>query len=151
MLPNLISLTGADDPVDISALKKLSDNYPLVEWALLYMPEREGKVRTPSTAWRTQALAELPRCAMHLCMKTAFEQVLAQDKTLLAELKQCSRVQLNINAGRILFSDNEVFIISTLLLQHGITQILQYNAQSAAGIQLFLNSLSPSDYDKVRL
>lgn len=151
MKPQIVSFTGADDKVDISELKKLSDMYPRIEWAFLYMPEREGRVRTPSAAWRQEALKTLPRCALHLCMQTAFEQVLAQEADFLAELKRYARVQLNINASKPLFSEDEVFLISSLLLQHGIPQILQYNPATQAGINLFLSSVAAKDLDKVHV
>ena len=51
----LVSLTGADDHVAPEALAALSAQYPFVEWAILYFPEKDGTPRNPSAPWREKS------------------------------------------------------------------------------------------------
>lgn len=65
----IVTITGADDAVDPRELRKLSDAYPFVEWALLWSKKRAGGPRYPSEAGFKNACNTLydKRLAAHLC------------------------------------------------------------------------------------
>jgi hypothetical protein len=55
MILDRITITGADDTTDISALLDISREFSCVEWAVLYS-RHEGRPRFPSAAWREKLL-----------------------------------------------------------------------------------------------
>lgn len=64
-----VTITGADDRVDIRDLVKLSEAFPRVEWAILVASvDRFGTPRYPSLEWISR-FRETPglRRAMHVC------------------------------------------------------------------------------------
>lgn len=91
-----VSLTGADDKISIESLRQLSQQYPLVEWAILMFPEREGLARNPSKVWRERLYQEkLPQTALHLC-GSAINRFAEKNSELLKEIEQFKRVQINL-------------------------------------------------------
>ena len=106
---HLVSITGADDNVPMATLQALSKRFPFVEWALLYVP-KPGGPRNPTRRWREEFFASpaaaTASTAVHLCFKQSFEQML--DGSLSPEIFKADRIQLNINARRVEFSDDEV-------------------------------------------
>ncbi len=71
---NRVTLTGADDSVEVGALRDLSEKYPFVEWGILISKNSRGKPRFPSTEWMEKlALAESHHATLllsgHLCGK----------------------------------------------------------------------------------
>lgn len=140
-----VSLTGADDAVSIADLARLSEQYPFVEWALLYVPHRQGVPRNPSQSWRQDFFeAQLPGySAVHLCGRLAFEELLLG--TLPAEVLKADRLQLNINARKPDFTDSQVLDVFRRAMELGPEIILQYHTGSAALIQRFLGELGPDD------
>lgn len=146
-----ISLTGADDKVSIDALAQLSERYPFVEWALLYVPHNEGGPRNPSRAWRLAFFkAQLPGfSAVHLCGRQAFEELLAG--TLPTELLLADRLQLNINARKQEFTDAQVLAVFRQALDLGPDIILQYHEGTAAVIREFLLEVPASVRHRVHI
>jgi N-(5'phosphoribosyl)anthranilate (PRA) isomerase len=66
-----VTITGADDRVDPSALAQLSYEFPFVEWGILLSASRRGTARYPSYEW-VALLCELPlRRSAHLCGSAA--------------------------------------------------------------------------------
>ena len=127
-----ISLTGADDAVSIEELSLLAQQYARVEWALLYVPHAEGQARNPTRGWREAFFkAELPGySAVHLCGRQAFEELLAGE--LPEEILKANRLQLNINARKRDFTDDEVRAVFDKALSLGPDVILQYHPATAA-------------------
>lgn len=127
-----ISLTGADDAVSIEELSLLAQQYARVEWALLYVPYAEGQARNPTRSWREAFFkAALPGySAVHLCGRQAFEELLAGE--LPAEILKANRLQLNINARKRDFTDDEVLAVFDKALSLGPDVILQYHPATAA-------------------
>lgn len=128
-----VSITGADDKVDIAHLARLSRKYDLAEWAILYFPEREGTPRNPSAAWRDRFLSSgLPQSAAHLCGERVFRDLLAnaEGQRRLVDLARFSRIQLNINARHKIFTEPEVRAVYRRLLDAGMTIIVQYHRDS---------------------
>jgi hypothetical protein len=146
-----VSLTGADDNTSLDSLASLSAQYPFVEWALLYVPNNEGAPRNPTRAWRERFFyAKLPgHNAVHLCGKAAFEQILQQQ--LPAEILGADRIQLNINARKQDFCDDQVMEVFRRSLDLGPAIILQYHEGTAAQVHRFLGSLSHADQARVHV
>lgn len=69
MLLDRITITGADDSIRPQELVALSEEFPLVEWGILFSGRRQGMPRYPSEDW----LKDLRDCATtmklsaHLC------------------------------------------------------------------------------------
>jgi hypothetical protein len=137
-----VSLTGADDQVPLRPLIELGEQYPFVEWALLYVPHAEGAPRNPSRAWFQNFFAsQVPGySAVHLCGRQAFEELVAG--TLPRHLLQADRLQLNINARKKDFSDEEVLHVFQQALSLGPDVILQYHPDMAGVIEQFLATCS---------
>lgn len=91
-----VTITGADDAVDVRDLAALSREFPFVEWGILASLTSAGTPRYPSDRW----LAELCRrghhlnLAMHLCGRMARE-TLAGDNTWVDGWSVFRRVQIN--------------------------------------------------------
>lgn len=130
-----VSLTGADDAVSIEELKLLARQYARVEWALLYVPYAEGQARNPTRSWREAFFqARVPgNSAVHLCGKQAFDELLAGE--LPDELLKANRLQLNINARKRDFTDDEVRTVFDKALHLGPDVILQYHPSCAALVE----------------
>lgn len=139
-----VSLTGADDHTSVPELVKLTEQFPFVEWAVLYTPHREGVGRNPGRAWREvffEALA--PHSAVHLCGAQAFEQLLTG--SLSPEILRAQRMQLNINVRRDDFSHAQVLEVFARALDLSPAVILQYHPRSAELVERFLASLPEAD------
>lgn len=95
-----VAITGADDGVGVDDLNALAREYPFVEWALLYMPERAGQKRFPSAAWLTDFGAHYKGAhrAIHLCGGAFLD--FAMGKTP-AVIKGFKRIQLNLEFGNV--------------------------------------------------
>ncbi len=63
-----VTITGADDGVNHHDLAKLSEEFPFVEWGILFSEKRKGSPRYPSNEWIDGLLAhEIRRTSIHLC------------------------------------------------------------------------------------
>lgn len=72
MLFDFITITGADDNVELAFLEDISTQYPYVEWGILFSESRQGSPRYPSHEWITSLVYEFfPKWALsfsaHLC------------------------------------------------------------------------------------
>lgn len=150
-LLNRVSLTGVDDDTSLDALNGLSQEFPFVEWAILYVPHNEGVPRNPTRAWRQAFLeAKLPGyAAVHLCGNLAFVQLL--QKHLPSELMLGHRLQLNVNARKREFTDTEVLEIYHRALDLGPDLILQYPPESSSVILDFMKKLGPLNQARVHV
>lgn len=131
MLLRRVSLTGADDTVSVEELYLLARQFARVEWALLYVPHAEGQARNPTRSWREAFFdAKMPGySAVHLCGRQAFEELLAGE--LPAEILKANRLQLNINARKPDFTDDQVLAVFAKALELGPEIILQYHPAAA--------------------
>lgn len=151
----LVSLTGADDKVPPAALAVLSAHYATAvppEWAILYFPEKEGTPRNPSAAWREDFLAqELPFTAAHLCGNQVFREILdpATAPGRIADLGRYGRIQLNINARRPDFTEEEVLAVYRTLHQAGLHLILQCHDGSGQAIRKFVAELDETSLSRI--
>lgn len=148
----LASLTGADDLVTPDSLAAISAKYPFVEWAILYFPEKEGTPRNPSASWREDFLAiGLPYSAAHLCGTQVFRDLLRPEtaQTRIVDLARYHRIQVNINARRQDFTDEQVLEVYRTLHEAGLKLILQYHAASEQVIERFLSELDEEGLRRV--
>lgn len=97
-----VSVTGADDAVDIKALSALSAEYPFAEMALLLMPEAAGTPRFPTLSWINDFKSGYKGAhkAMHLC-GSAFLRFIEGDKETLETMSGINRIQLNLKFGDV--------------------------------------------------
>lgn len=146
-----VSLTGPDNNTSIAELAGLSEAYPFVEWALLYVPHKEGAPRNPDASWRQAFFdAKLPGySAVHLCGQLAFEQLL--DGTLPREIMQADRFQLNINARKADFTHAQVLDVYNQALRLGPDVILQYHEGTKHVIEEFMAGLTSDQKDRVHI
>lgn len=148
---DLVSITGADDAVNITDLAELGAQFPFVEWALLYVPGKEGEPRNPLRSWRRAFFdAKVPgRNAVHLCGRLAFEELLSD--RLPTEILQANRLQLNVNARRMDFTPEEVSRIYIKALDLGPDIILQFHEGSEDAISRTLPVASVKQSSKVHI
>lgn len=149
---NRVSITGADDKVPVETLRALGNQFPFVEWALLYVPNPGGP-RNPTQRWREDFFAA-PQAlgvttAVHLCFRESFEQLLGG--RLSPEIFRTDRIQLNINARRVEFSNEEVLDVYRRSLALGPDIILQHQELTAPVIERFLRELGPLDTSRVHV
>lgn len=91
-----ISLTGADNLVEIKDLEAFSEEYPLFECAMLIFAERDGLARNPNIEWRKKLYnSNVKNKAMHVCGSSINQ--LAQEKIeFMKEMNNFQRVQINL-------------------------------------------------------
>jgi phosphoribosylanthranilate isomerase len=97
-----VSITGADDKVDVTDLNAVAAKYPFVEWAILLMPERMGQPRCPSAQWieSFKAYYQGTNTALHLC-GDGLLGFIAGKPEILALMKGFGRIQLNLEFGEV--------------------------------------------------
>lgn len=145
-----VSLTGPDDRTDMTRLIDLSQQFSLVEWALLYVPHNEGAPRNPTRTWREAFFQHVDAAsAVHLCGALAFEQLLKGE--LPADVLQAQRLQLNINARKPDFTDAQVLEVYARALELGPDIILQYHPGTAALIEQFTQQLPAAEQSRVHV
>lgn len=63
-----VTITGADDGTNVSALKDLSLEFPFVEWGILFSMSKQGSARFPTEDWlESLKLATGVNLSAHLC------------------------------------------------------------------------------------
>ncbi|PNG50505.1 MULTISPECIES: hypothetical protein [unclassified Variovorax] len=146
-----VSLTGPDDNTSVDALAELGRRYPFVEWALLYLPEKERLARNPTRAWRERFFdaGAAGGSAVHLCGLQAFAELKAG--ALPTDILQAGRLQLNINARGVVFSVSETLDLYRRALDLGPDLILQRHGGTTAAIELFLGHLAGDDRSRVHV
>lgn len=98
-----LGFCGADDSVHPRMLILLAHAYPVVEFGVLFRPDKEGQPRYATTAWVQDLCAmrkpKTMKLAAHLC-GTRVNQVLAGDAGFLLQLVKWGfqRVQINATA-----------------------------------------------------
>lgn len=95
------AMTGADDPVDVRDLLVIGKDFPFVEWALLWMPERAGTQRFPTAGWIRNFKKECSgsHASLHLCGQGLIDFAAGKKAEVMEGFR---RIQLNLkydNAG----------------------------------------------------
>lgn len=98
-----VTITGADDSIDPLALVELTNEFPYVEWGLLFSATHQGKPRWPSNGWIKKLLSlnvKLP-LSLHLCGKYVRDLVIKGKFTFIEENSEiwdvAQRIQLNFH------------------------------------------------------
>jgi hypothetical protein len=91
MYLNKVTITGADDEVSHSELRRISKEFPFVEWGILFSAARTGTPRYPSDEW-VASMPVMPLAA-HLCGSYARDVLDGSGFCLPSHLYQ--RVQVN--------------------------------------------------------
>lgn len=103
-----VTLTGADDSIDPADLIPLTEQYPFVEWAILFSQSKSGVERYPSLDWVDELVDQVVpnrkiNLSAHLCGKWC-EDALKGEFTFLREeryAKAFNRIQLNMGKDRL--------------------------------------------------
>lgn len=95
------AITGADDAVAIKDIAAIEKEFPFVEWAILWMPDRAGTPRFPTLEWIKDFKSQCPtsHASLHLCGDALID--FAEGRAVEA-MKGFKRIQLNLkfaNAG----------------------------------------------------
>jgi N-(5'phosphoribosyl)anthranilate (PRA) isomerase len=96
-----VTITGADDAVDLRAILALSVEFPFVEWGILMSESRAGSPRYPTRRWMI-GLENLardlrgkgPRLSAHFCGAVA-RSALVGDLHDFPVIERMQRIQLN--------------------------------------------------------
>jgi hypothetical protein len=102
MIFDFVTITGADDGVDLLFLDDMMSKYPHVEWGILFSVSRAGSSRYPSQDWITSLVYDFyPKWdtgfSAHLCGAVCRRLIKDVDITYFDEFvgPLFSRVQLN--------------------------------------------------------
>jgi phosphoribosylanthranilate isomerase len=68
-----VTLTGADDLVNPIEMGRLSEEFPWIEWGILFSRKRAGTARYPSAEWIARLQHVYGSFAAHLCGEEAKE------------------------------------------------------------------------------
>ena len=92
-----ITITGADDATDPRDLVRLSEEFPFVEWGVLYSRKKAGSARYPTHEWLARfGRQKLPKASLHLCGTAADDALYGKSEPVaLAESHYFDRVQIN--------------------------------------------------------
>jgi hypothetical protein len=98
---HVVSLTGADDRVTPAGLRALSEQFPVVEWAILSSQKQQGSSRYPTEEWVSAFHLECPDAhkAIHLCGRDV-DAFLSGAGWVLDKVSRFDRIQLNFNQRR---------------------------------------------------
>lgn len=93
-----VTITGADDGITYSDLIEIQDQFPFVEWGILFSKSKSGESRYPCEEHRATNFGGVLNLSAHFCGWWA-KQILEEGNfELIHNLpKQYSRVQLNYN------------------------------------------------------
>ena len=71
MIIDRVTITGADDSTDVERLVELAEEFPFVEWGILFSSARSGAPRFPRPRWILRLLAadglDQRQLSAHLC------------------------------------------------------------------------------------
>jgi hypothetical protein len=111
-----LGLCGVDDSVHPNQLAMYAHLYPLVEFGVLFRPDREGQPRYPTKEW-VVLLSETVnhnhqhhkmKLAAHLCERRV-DEVLMGDDSFVSELYEWGFGRVQINATAVNGVDTSVF------------------------------------------
>lgn len=123
-----VTITGADDKILYTDLLNLQEDFPFVEWGILFSGSKEGTPRYPSKDHREKHFTGALNLSAHFCGWWSRQVLEERNFQLISDLPpQYKRVQLNysfLNAG----DDRNLRALNIYLTQHEDRRIiLQYN------------------------
>lgn len=130
MIIDRITLTGADDFVEVNDLGELSLSFPFIEWALLFSPNN-GRERYPSQDFIDRMCVEFDNLSAHFCGAYARELTESNDWQRIDCLDDSfKRVQINYNFSHNNKWDMEQLLVNIATRPH-LSFILQYNKSNS--------------------
>lgn len=127
-----VTITGADDAVDVADLNAVAADYPFVEWALLLLPEGAGGRRAPSYEWITgfKALYQGAHKALHLC-GSALLGFIEGRAEILDLMRGFKRIQLNLEFGAVEGRYDPQHLLARMAAHPEFEFIIQYTEKRA--------------------
>ena len=139
-----VTVTGADDSVEVDALVEIQKKYPFVEWGILLSESQEGGYRFPSLAWINRLIrltkADKLTLSGHLCGRWV-RDICAGKKTLYIDRPQFKflfdRYQLNFHSYVHRINDRISFIeaVDALGVEQVILQFDDVNNDMLASVR----------------
>lgn len=134
---NKVTLTGADSKTNYVDLLNLQEQYPFVEWGILFSKNKEGQQRYPTQEHiKKQFIGDLELSA-HFCGWWSKEVLENQNFSLITGLaEQFKRVQLNYNFKK----SKRWNLVSLLRYAERYNErniVLQYNQSNSEAIDKF--------------
>lgn len=145
-----VTITGADDAVKHDDLVMLSEEFPFVEWGILFSANRVGTPRYPSARW-VHGLIEVSRgtklrLSAHLCGEMARETAAGSGLHVRIVGDAFSRVQINgfvpPSPGLVALAHHEV--LPEIILQVRDESCLQEVARVAEQLHVASALYDPS-------
>lgn len=139
-----VTITGVDDNVAPIELKWLSQDFPFVEWGVLFSQSKQGTNRYPSPKTIPELLFHQLKLSAHFCGWHAREVLENMNYSLFEGLKNFHRVQLNYN-----FKKSSKWNLSSLIdwiAGHpSLSVIFQVNADNWLAIDYLDNTDNPEN------
>lgn len=134
------SITGADDAVNIADLTQMAQEYPFVEWAILWLPALSGQPRCPSRAWieKFSSSYQGQHTAMHLCGQGLLDFI-AGDQNVLDLMTGFRRIQLNLIFGNLDGQYSESDLITQIKAHPQWEFVIQYTDDKKHLLPLLAN------------
>lgn len=136
------TLTGADDTTNPHDLLKLSQQYPFVEWGIIWSDKKVGTGRYPSLEW-IKKFCELStdndgdntmNISLHICGKAVVDFIHGTNDTLEYIAEYFPRIQLNFRRDRV---DVDIVDLRALLNSYSDkTIITQHNRHNEMLVHL---------------
>lgn len=106
-----VTITGADDGIDVIKLSDLSNKYPFVEWGILFSKTKQGQSRYPTLEWfnKLSDVCDNPevKLSAHLCGQWVVD-LFGDDFSFARHVAVASyfeRIQLNMTDDRFMTLD----------------------------------------------
>lgn len=137
---NKVTITGADNKVKGEDLLKLQEQYPFVEWGVLFSLSKEGHQRFPSLLHIEQELnSPLLNLSAHFCGHYSKEVLENQNTLHIEALGNFKRIQLNYVFRK--GANYDLLALRDYLKKTDKQIILQYNKSNQEVLEHFLKWL----------
>lgn len=139
MIINKVTISGADDRVNIENMISIQKQYPFVEWGILISYQRSGSNRYPSASWIDKLPYELD-ISLHLCGAVCRSFLANPNMESIEAINgdHWSRVQLNLSLkDKDYFQELELVVRFAEKTSKGI--ILPYNKGNQPNIDKILS------------
>jgi phosphoribosylanthranilate isomerase len=137
---NKLTITGPDDNTDPLDLVRLSNEYPFVEWGILFSGSKVGQQRYPTLNWVDNLVHGFSDVSLsaHFCGQYAKDVLNNKNYSAIGWLpKRFKRVQLNYNFARSSGYDLQ-HLVEFVKYFSNKSIILQYNKSNAERLDRLL-------------
>lgn len=139
------TITGADNNTNIRDMLQISNQYPFVEWGILFSPKRIGEERYPDINWINKLSRNFSydkiHLSAHLCGGYTREMLLGKSDLIdVPDMKDflslCGRMQLNFNSQKSKVDEKKFFGLLKGVIGGRI--IFQYNLSN---VRICINAM----------